>query len=444
MTTHYTTSLGSSEVPAAVANIELVRQTVEAAGMWLSSYIRGSGSIDVRINFDATIPTMTGGSFSSVADGTRTALDGKNYYLSAFSTAREIMSGVDTNGGDPDAVVNIGLTNLNRWYWFDATLASAGDIPQDRNDAFRVMLHELLHAVGFNGWLANEEGAYTGNYVSPFDSLVLRQDGRSWFMGAHAQQAYGGPVPLTNVHLGDAASFARGSLTGEQTLMSHDYTPNGNRISLDPVVIAILRDLGFDVRDTQAAYVGTAANGYTATLDASWSGHEIARTLDLAWLATKDGSDYAWLLDGVQRIRFNDAVVALDVGTGAVAGSAYRLYQAAFDRQPDAAGIGYWIGQMDGGRTLQDVASEFLRSAEFQALYGAAPSAESFIGSLYDNVLHRVPDAAGFGYWLGTLRTAGDTPGARADALAAFSESPENQAQVIGAIGNGFAYESFA
>jgi hypothetical protein len=444
MTTHYTATLPSWTIPAAVSNAPLILETIEAAGMWLASYIKGAGTIDVRVAFDGAIETVTGGSFSSTWAGPATALDGRGHTLATFSTADELRSGVDANGADPDALVTIGLTNLNAYYWFDTTIASTDDIPRDKTDGFRVMLHELLHAVGFNGWLAHAPGPYDGAAVSVFDTLVRRLDGRSYFMGEQAQKAFGGPVPLTDVHLGDKASIAAGQLTGEQSLMSIDYVPNGNRISLDPVVIGILRDLGFDVRDTQARLVGTAANDHSVTLGTAWAGHDITQTLDLTWLGTKDGSDYSYLLEDVERLYFTDAAVAFDVGAGEVAGSVYRLYQAAFDRKPDAAGVGYWIGEMDGGKSLQTVAAEFIRSAEFQALYGASLAIESFVGSLYDNVLHRAPDAAGFTYWADSLRAAGDTANARANVLAAFSESPENQAQVIGVIGDGFEYQPFA
>jgi hypothetical protein len=41
--------------------------------------------------------------------------------------------------------INIGTTNLDRYYWFDPTLATSTDIPKDKTDGFRVLLHELLH-----------------------------------------------------------------------------------------------------------------------------------------------------------------------------------------------------------------------------------------------------------------------------------------------------------
>lgn len=53
------------------------------------------------------------------------------------------------------------------------------------------------------------------------------------------------------------------------------------------------------------------------------------------------------VLRNVERMRFDDAAVALDIqGHG---GQAYRLYQAAFARQPDAKGLGDRIEFLDRG-----------------------------------------------------------------------------------------------
>lgn len=136
----------------------------------------------------------------------------------------------------------------------------------------------------------------------------------------------------------------------------------------------------------------------------------------------------------VERVKIGSDWVALDVD--GMAGQVYRLYQAAFDRAPDKSGIGYWLGEADRGMKLHTIAELFSYSSEFQGAVGPNPSAETFVGALYDNVLHRTPDQAGFDYWVNTLKATGD----HAAVLVAFSESQENVAQVVGAIENGIAY----
>jgi len=138
-------------------------------------------------------------------------------------------------------------------------------------------------------------------------------------------------------------------------------------------------------------------------------------------------------LANVERIQFADQMVALDIG--GVGGEAYRLYQAAFDRTPDKGGLGYWIAMMDEGQDLEGVAANFVDSPEFRDLYGANSTDAQFVQALYHNVLHRAAEGAGYDFWMQSLQSV-----SRAAVLTNFSESAENQAQVIGSIQDGINY----
>ena len=152
-------------------------------------------------------------------------------------------------------------------------------------------------------------------------------------------------------------------------------------------------------------------------------------------ISGEDGYDW---LSGMERIKFGDTSLAIDIdGHG---GQAYRIYQAAFDRAPDQAGVGYWIDRLDDGASRTAVARGFVDSQEFINLYDVNPTDLTFVTKLYANVLHRSPDGPGFDYWIGVLGHGAD----RAEVLAAFSESPENILQVVGTIGNGFEYIPWA
>lgn len=148
----------------------------------------------------------------------------------------------------------------------------------------------------------------------------------------------------------------------------------------------------------------------------------------------KAGNGGVDTLVNVERLAFSDVAVALDIKGNA--GQAYRLYTAAFDRAPDKGGLGYWIKMMDSGMSLQQVAAGFTTSKEFADLYGANSSNAEFVGHLYDNVLHRPAEGAGRDFWLDSLSQGVG----REVVLAHFSESAENQAQVIGVIQNGIEY----
>ncbi len=140
----------------------------------------------------------------------------------------------------------------------------------------------------------------------------------------------------------------------------------------------------------------------------------------------------------VVTIVFDDLTVATD--KSGVAAQAFRLYQAAFDRAPDAGGLGFHISVMEGaGVSLTQVAQGFVDSAEFKSRYGALGNG-AFLTQLYQNILHRAPDPAGLAYWQGLLDSSAIS---RGEALVGFADSPENKALVAPAIENGIAYAPF-
>jgi Ca2+-binding RTX toxin-like protein len=147
------------------------------------------------------------------------------------------------------------------------------------------------------------------------------------------------------------------------------------------------------------------------------------------------GAEGADTLHQVERVQFADGALALDLAGNA--GQAYRIYQAAFGRTPDLPGLGYWIDALDRDAGLVNIAAEFIKSGEFQTLYGSNPDTLTLITGFYQNVLHRAPDEGGLAYWGNILDNALDTPAA---VLVQFSEGFENQAQVLGAIENGISY----
>jgi len=172
----------------------------------------------------------------------------------------------------------------------------------------------------------------------------------------------------------------------------------------------------------------------TAVFSGAFTAHTISSTQD-GWTVT--GADGADTLAGVERLRFTDAIVALDTGKDGVAGQVYRLYQAAFDRKPDTGGLAYWMEQADKGASVASIADSFLRSEEFSKLYGGAnPAPETYLTQLYSNVLHRPYDQAGYDYWLGVMKQGV----ARADVLLSFAASDENVDAVAKVIGKGFDY----
>lgn len=145
----------------------------------------------------------------------------------------------------------------------------------------------------------------------------------------------------------------------------------------------------------------------------------------------EDGNAHTYPI--LRRVQFADSSLALDVDKSS---RIYRLYQAAFNRKPDLAGLGYWLGVLDTGSTLDQIAEAFINSKEFQDLYATSTTNQQFLTTLYNNVLHRTPDTAGSEYWLAAFQRGAT----KTALLVEFSESQENKASTAVAIQDGVAY----
>lgn len=146
--------------------------------------------------------------------------------------------------------------------------------------------------------------------------------------------------------------------------------------------------------------------------------------------------DELFYFQDAERIEFFEGTLLLDTDAGENAGMGYRLYQAAFDRTPDADGLEYWINELDAGVSLEAIADSFLYSPEFIRTFGTTETVSNaeFVELLYTHTLSRDSDSTGFDYWVERLEN-GQTN--RGDLLAFFSESEENVAQVAPEIENG-------
>ena len=171
----------------------------------------------------------------------------------------------------------------------------------------------------------------------------------------------------------------------------------------------------------------------TLVLDGARSRYQTTVVNNTAIVKDLVGQGGADTLINVERIRFSDVSLALDVtGTG---GQAFRLYQAAFSRAPDAPGLGFQMNALDTGWSIVSVAQNFIDSPEFAHTYGHLSDTQ-FVTQLYANVLHRVPDSGGLAFHTKNLAEGMS----RAQTLVGFSESPENQAAVIGVIQGGMEF----
>ena len=77
-----------------------------------------------------------------------------------------------------------------------------------------------------------------------------------------------------------------------------------------------------------------------------------------------------------------------------------KLYVAFFGRAPDTVGLDYWVNK--SGLDLEGITKSFFEQKETIDKYGNLDSS-AFITEIYKNVLNREPDAGGLAYWVGEL-----------------------------------------
>lgn len=325
----------------------------------------------------------------------------------------------------------------------DARLYLSPDFAKAINDekfltnyAVQVLTHEMLHVLGIPS--------------AEFQSQVKMVGTEAYYHGFNALAINGGPVPLTP----DAAHVANSFDLMFPAYQIYFIWANA-AAPLSPLDLAILTELGYHNTDPIVSEDGLRhlpGNGKpghdivaghdgkdTLYLEGRAAGRAITATDAGYSVRDKLGDGGTLQLRSIERLYFGDKPVALDVGVGETGGMAYRMYQAAFNRAPDSEGLGFWIDNMDRGLSLKAMASSFKSSAEFTRLYGADLSDSDFVTQLYANVLHRKPDADGQKFWLDNMQHGL----AQSDVLMYFSESPENVAQLVGTLQNGFSYEYY-
>lgn len=284
-----------------------------------------------------------------------------------------------------------------------------------RTSPTEIVISDGTHTISYTGTFQYNAGAIAGGTVTGYDVYQGVQ------LTARATGISANVTPFDNV-------LASGDV-GE----SYAYTLAGPDTFIGSAGNDVIR--GYDGND--------AINGGAGIDTAVFSGNRADYTImaitngptitgySVHSSANNEGTD---TMVNVERIRFADTTVAIDIGGNG--GQAYRLYQAAFDRVPDSAGLGFHIRALDNGFSLANIAQNFIDSPEFAGRYGNLDNTQ-FVTQLYRNVLDREPEAAGLAFHVNNLN---GNAVSRAQTLANFSESPENQATLIGVIQDGFSF----
>ena len=434
--------------------------TAESVSSPPLSFVTSVPSID-RVGTSAN-DTLSGGAGNDRIDGLA-GLDTVNFTrnLAAYAIASLGVAGNNSVSG-PDGTD--ALTSIERLHFADIDVAF--DIEGNAGQVYRLYqaaFNRVPDLPGLGGWVANMDRGLSlldiaNHFMASPEFLALygaNPTNEQFVKLLYANALHRGPDAagvsywvnqLTTNLQSRTQVLANFSESGENKAGVQLAVKDGIYFITPEQAAGVAKGQNFLGTATGDTFIGTSGNDTfnggagndnviggrgtdTSVYVGTKASHTITRTsLGLTVSGSLDGTD---TLSSVERLKFDDAVIATDID--GIAGQAYRLYQAAFNRTPDTKGLSDWIRGMDNGLSLQEVALGFIKSAEFTDLMGTNPTDLQFVDQLYTNVLHRAPDADGEFYWLSQLN-GGFT---RQSVLVGFSESAENKAALIGVIQNG-------
>jgi serralysin len=410
----------------------------------------GGGTANVSIALNVTIENAIGGTGSDTIFGNsaNNSIQGNNgndlLYGGAgndeFDWDVSFRAGNDTmygGLGDDVYVVDSLLDNIvelsnegkdSIWSTFSYSLQSISNV-------------ENLYLFGTNNIDA------TGNSL---DNILRGNDGNNIIDGAGGIDT----VYFTDARSSYTIQYSNGMFTargnqGTDTIKNIEFfsfsdvniSSSSLIASFNPsVTVAMTANIPYTVNSANLSIMGTSLID-KVVIRSSSSNFEVRLSNSEMNLVDKTNTLGVINTTNVERIKFTDISLALDVGPTQNAGSVYMLYKAAFNRPSDAGGMGYWISLKDGGANIvTNIAQGFVNSAEFIAKYGANPTNLSYVSNLYQNVLGRAGEAGGVAYWTGEM-DAGRI--SKAQALASFATLPEGAGIVAPLIANGIQYQEF-
>ncbi|MEM7756451.1 MAG: hypothetical protein AAF297_12565, partial [Planctomycetota bacterium] len=142
---------------------------IEAGRLWAERIdLTSDSSIEIQITANNAFPRMTGRSFTSSFAGT---FAGRNIFEQGM--AAELRTGTDPNGSDPDVDITVSAGYLRNELWLDPDPASrTAAVPTNRTDAMSVAIHEIGHAIAYNGWADLSTGTPPETFYSTFDRWI--------------------------------------------------------------------------------------------------------------------------------------------------------------------------------------------------------------------------------------------------------------------------------
>ncbi|GKQ53005.1 calcium-binding protein [Bradyrhizobium sp. Ce-3] len=305
----YTVQLSDPGGAGAATDSALVYDLQQALSIW-QEYVGGIGNLVVDLNVETTaVGRADGGPTSSYYVGT-------NGGLAVYepSSQYELTTGQHVSGTTSDITINVDNAYLQ---YLDLTygLGWSSSVPYNKLNPIDVFLHEIMHGLGMTGWYS-QSGQLPGAYESTFDTYIQKSGSLAYFTGAHAEAAYGGPVPLTTdsttqnyYHFGNQQSDFTASPSTVADPLTLDLM-NGivffddYQYAISPLDLGVLKDLGYSVRgyadDTMYGTAGADSVNGTASNDliSTGAGNDIiVAGAGFDTIDGGDGNDYIYAGD---------------------------------------------------------------------------------------------------------------------------------------------------
>jgi len=215
---------------------------------WMKPFAVKDCTLEVEFGIKSWPARGTGRSFVSTSFQ-KTQVDGKN--LTEEGAAHELRTGEDPNGEKPDIEMFFDPVYF-RTLWFDPNprtrTAPVPDAKQQKLDAYTVILHEIGHAIGFNGFRNQKTGVLPDKFMSVYDRWVTFDGKNFYFNGPETKKHYGKPVLLAHTnnnyhHVGEKGDNRDPSLATD--MMNGIQFEWGRRYYITPLDIAMLSDCGY-------------------------------------------------------------------------------------------------------------------------------------------------------------------------------------------------------
>jgi hypothetical protein len=161
------------------------------------------------------------------------------------------------------------------------------------------------------------------------------------------------------------------------------------------------------------------------------SDYEVVIVDNVVQLVNKASATQSVLANS-EYINFDDGSVIINVSNETQAVVA-RFYEIVLNRAADKTGIMDWLGEANAGKASSvDLANQFLNSQEFTSKHGAVDSLSDadFLELMYQKAFNRPGEAAGVEGWIAQM----DAGMSRAEVVVRFALTSEIEAAFDGSI----------